>query len=42
MADEDKVPNQESSEEAPVKISRRDFLVGAGAGVVVTGAAAAG
>jgi len=42
MADEDKVPNQESSEEAPVKISRRDFLVGAGAGVVVTGAVAAG
>jgi aerobic-type carbon monoxide dehydrogenase small subunit (CoxS/CutS family) len=42
MADEDKVPNQGSSEEAPVKISRRDFLVGAGAGVVVTGAAAAG
>lgn len=42
MADEDKVPNQESSEEAPTRISRRDFLVGAGAGVVVTGAAAAG
>ena len=41
MADEEKVPAEES-EQAPMKISRRDFLVGAGAGVVVTGAAAAG
>lgn len=41
MADEDKVPVEES-EQAPMKISRRDFLVGAGAGVVVTGAVAAG
>jgi carbon-monoxide dehydrogenase small subunit len=41
MADEEKVPT-EGSESAPLKISRRDFLVGAGAGVVVTGAAAAG
>lgn len=40
MADEDKVPAEEP-EGAPLKISRRDFLVGAGAGVVVTGAAAA-
>jgi aerobic carbon-monoxide dehydrogenase small subunit len=44
MSDEEKVPSGESSEngEAPLKISRRDFLVGAGAGVIVTGAAAAG
>ena len=43
MADEEKVPAEESeSKEAPMRISRRDFLVGAGAGVVVTGAAAAG
>jgi aerobic carbon-monoxide dehydrogenase small subunit len=41
MADEEKVPAEESEQE-PLKISRRDFLVGAGAGVVVTGAAAAG
>jgi len=41
MADEEKIPTEES-EEAPLKISRRDFIVGAGAGVVVTGAAAAG
>ena len=41
MADEEKVPSQDA-EGAPPKISRRDFLVGAGAGVVVTGAAAAG
>jgi carbon-monoxide dehydrogenase small subunit len=41
MADEEKVPAQEP-EPAPMKISRRDFLVGAGAGVVVTGVAAAG
>ncbi|HET7010446.1 MAG TPA: (2Fe-2S)-binding protein [Anaerolineales bacterium] len=40
MADEEKVPSEES-EQAPMKISRRDFLVGAGAGVVVTGVAAA-
>jgi len=40
MADEEKVPT-EGSEGPPMKISRRDFLVGAGAGVVVTGAAAA-
>jgi len=41
MQDEEKVPMEES-EEAPLKISRRDFIVGAGAGVIVTGAAAAG
>jgi carbon-monoxide dehydrogenase small subunit len=41
MADEEKVPPG-APEGAPLKISRRDFLVGAGAGVVVTGAAAAG
>jgi carbon-monoxide dehydrogenase small subunit len=41
MADEEKVPAPET-EEAPMKLSRRDFLIGAGAGVVVTGAAAAG
>jgi aerobic-type carbon monoxide dehydrogenase small subunit (CoxS/CutS family) len=41
MADEEKVPAEEG-EQAPMKISRRDFLVGAGAGVVVTGAVAAG
>jgi aerobic-type carbon monoxide dehydrogenase small subunit (CoxS/CutS family) len=41
MADEEKVPAGEP-EQAPMKISRRDFLVGVGAGVVVTGAAAAG
>jgi carbon-monoxide dehydrogenase small subunit len=38
MADEDKVP----AGQGPSKITRRDFLIGAGAGVVVTGAAAAG
>lgn len=45
MSEEEKTPNEaheESAEDAPIKISRRDFLVGAGAGVVVTGAAAAG
>lgn len=45
MSEEEKNPNgapEEGAEEAPMKISRRDFLVGAGAGVVVTGAAAAG
>lgn len=41
MADEEKAPS-EGSDITPLKISRRDFLVGAGAGVVVTGAAAAG
>jgi aerobic-type carbon monoxide dehydrogenase small subunit (CoxS/CutS family) len=40
MADEEKVPAEES-ESAPMKMSRRDFLIGAGAGVVVTGVAAA-
>lgn len=38
MADEEKVP----ADQAPTKITRRDFLIGAGAGVVVTGAVAAG
>jgi carbon-monoxide dehydrogenase small subunit len=38
MADEDKVP----AEQGAPKITRRDFLIGAGAGVVVTGAVAAG
>ena len=48
MADEEKIPTDEEnapseqSEEAPIKISRRDFLIGAGAGVVVTGAVAGG
>ncbi len=44
MSDKEKAPLGESSEDgdAPMKISRRDFLVGAGAGVIVTGAAAAG
>lgn len=41
MADEEKVSTPEP-EGAPMKISRRDFLVGAGAGVVVTGIAAIG
>jgi len=41
MADEEKVP-QQPEEDEPMKISRRDFLVGAGAGVVITGAAAGG
>jgi carbon-monoxide dehydrogenase small subunit len=41
MADDEKV-TPEDPEKAPMKISRRDFLVGAGAGVVVTGAVAAG
>lgn len=40
MADEEKAPSE--PQEAPMKISRRDFLVGAGAGVVATGAAAVG
>ena len=42
MAEEEKTPTGQPEEGAPMKISRRDFLVGAGAGVVVTGAAAAG
>ena len=42
MAEEEKTPTGQPEEGAPSKISRRDFLVGAGAGVVVTGAAAAG
>ncbi|MCZ7573559.1 MAG: (2Fe-2S)-binding protein [Ardenticatenaceae bacterium] len=43
MADEEKVPIKQSpEEEAPIKVSRRDFLIGSGAGVIVTGAAAAG
>jgi len=48
MADEEKVPREqdrastENSADAPIKISRRDFLVGAGVGVVATGAAAGG
>jgi aerobic-type carbon monoxide dehydrogenase small subunit (CoxS/CutS family) len=40
VAEEEKVPIEGSEE--PMKISRRDFLVGAGAGVVVTGVAAVG
>ncbi|HEX9922788.1 MAG TPA: 2Fe-2S iron-sulfur cluster-binding protein [Anaerolineae bacterium] len=49
MADEEKIPvedegqdSPEQLEEAPLTVSRRDFLIGAGAGVVVTGAAAGG
>jgi len=49
MADEEKVPvgdegqdSAEQPEEAPLTVSRRDFLIGAGAGVVVTGAVAGG
>jgi len=49
MADEEKIPvedeghdSPEELEEAPLTVSRRDFLIGAGAGVVVTGAAAGG
>lgn len=43
MADE-KDPKKVNggSEGEPLKISRRDFLTGAGAGIIVTGAAAAG
>jgi len=41
MQDEEKVPEEEPNK-SPLKISRRDFIVGAGAGVLVTGAAAAG
>lgn len=44
MADEEKIPVEptEEAEEQPLKVSRRDFLIGAGAGVVVTGALAGG
>ncbi|MCZ7573539.1 MAG: (2Fe-2S)-binding protein [Ardenticatenaceae bacterium] len=45
MPDEEKIPPQPSSEEeevAPLKVSRRDFLIGTGAGVIATGAVAAG
>ena len=43
MADEEKVPTDETEgAEEPLKISRRDFLVGIGAGAVVTGAVAVG
>jgi aerobic-type carbon monoxide dehydrogenase small subunit (CoxS/CutS family) len=39
---EKKVPIEEGAEEEPVKLSRRDFLIGAGTGAVVVGAAAGG
>jgi aerobic-type carbon monoxide dehydrogenase small subunit (CoxS/CutS family) len=46
MADEEKVPNEQPStgqpEGEPLKVSRRDFLVGAGMGVIATGAVAGG
>lgn len=46
MAEEEKIPTEETEEtdetEAPLKISRRDFLVGIGAGAVLTGALAVG
>jgi len=49
MADEEKVVSEEEenapaeqSEDEPLKVSRRDFLIGAGAGVVATGAIAGG
>lgn len=49
MADEEKVPvedegqgSAEQPEEESLTVSRRDFLIGAGAGVVVTGAVAGG
>lgn len=47
MADEEKVVAEEETpveqpEDAAVKVSRRDFLIGAGAGVVATGAIAGG
>lgn len=48
MADEEKVVSEEEnapveqSEDEPMKVSRRDFLIGAGAGVVATGAIAGG
>ncbi|MFN8454852.1 MAG: (2Fe-2S)-binding protein [Anaerolineae bacterium] len=40
MADEEKVPIEPDEEDIPMKVSRRDFLIGAGVGVVVTGVAA--
>lgn len=44
MSDEERAPIEqvEEAEEQPVKVSRRDFLIGAGAGVVATGALAGG
>lgn len=42
MADEEKAAGPSSAEDTSQRVTRRDFLVGAGAGVVVTGAAAAG
>lgn len=44
MSDEEKalVEQNEAVEEQPAKVSRRDFLIGAGAGVVATGALAGG
>lgn len=44
MSDEEKasVEQVEETEEQPIKVSRRDFLIGAGAGVVATGALAGG
>lgn len=45
MSDEERTSverNTEEVEEQPIKVSRRDFLIGAGAGVVVTGALAGG
>lgn len=46
MADEEKVPNEQPSteqpEREPLKVSRRDFLVGTGVGVIATGAVAGG
>lgn len=44
MSDEEKtsVEQSEEAEEQPAKVSRRDFLIGAGAGVVATGALAGG
>src|SRR5574337_619550 len=42
MTEDNKAPSERPEGETPMQISRRDFLVGAGAGVVVTGAVAAG
>lgn len=46
MADEEKVVNEqpptEQPEGEPLKVSRRDFLVGAGVGAIATGALAGG
>ena len=42
MSDEEKASVEQVAEEQPVKVSRRDFLIGAGAGVVATGALAGG